>query len=212
MRRLACSVPAMQSAAQSRAILLFVKYPEPGRVKTRIAASVGPEKAAGIYKELVARVWSQLPADAEIVVCYDPSGRGDEVRAWLPGAARYEPQVAGDLGVRLRAAVDGAFAHGATQVAVIGSDCVELTADVFAETWEALKRSEVVLGPTTDGGYYLVALRSPVTAIFENIRWSTEHTLADTMAQAGSASVHLLQRLNDVDTYEDWLASPCSSH
>ncbi len=202
----------MQSAAQSRAILLFVKYPEPGRVKTRIAASVGPEKAAGIYKELVARVWSQLPANSEIVVCYDPPGRGDEVRAWLPGAARYESQVAGDLGARLRAAVEGAFAHGATQVAVIGSDCVELTSEVFAETWEALKLSEVVLGPTTDGGYYLVALRSPKTAIFENIRWSTEHTLADTMARAGSASVHLLQKLNDVDTYEDWLASPCSSH
>ena len=201
----------MQSAAQSRAILLFVKYPEPGRVKTRIAASVGPEKAAAIYKQLVARVWSQLPADAQIVVCYDPPGRGDEVRAWLPHAARYEPQVAGDLGTRLRAAVDGAFANGATQVAVIGSDCVELKPEIFAETWETLELSDIVLGPTSDGGYYLVALRSPMPAIFQNIRWSTEHTLADTMAQAGSASVHLLRNLNDVDTYEDWLASPVFS-
>lgn len=201
----------MQSAAQRRAIVLFVKYPEPGRVKTRIAATVGAEKAALIYKKLVARVWSQLPADAEVVVCYDPPARGDDVRAWLPGAARYEPQVAGDLGVRLRAAVDGAFASGAERVAVIGSDCVELTARSFAETWDALKLSEVVLGPTIDGGYYLVALRRPMPAIFENIRWSTEHTLADTMVQARSVSVHLLRTLSDVDTYEDWLASPLFS-
>ena len=202
----------MKSAAQRRVILLFVKYPEPGRVKTRIAATVGPEKAAGIYKALVAHVRSQLPADSEVVVCYDPPSFGEQVRAWLPGAAHYEPQVDGDLGARLRAAVDGAFAAGAARVVVIGSDCVELKPDLFAETWDALNHSEVVLGPTTDGGYYLVGLRRPWPAIFENIRWSTRHTLADTIAQAGTAPVHLLQRLNDVDTYEDWLASPCSSH
>ena len=201
----------MQSAAQRRAILLFVKYPEPGRVKTRIAATVGPEKAALIYKKLVARVWSQLPAEVEVTVCYDPPERDEEVREWLPRAARYQPQVAGDLGARLRVAVDSAFAEGAARVAVIGSDSVELTPEVFAQTWDALDRSEVVLGPTHDGGYYLVALRRPMSAIFENVRWSTEHTLADTIAQAGAAPVHILPMLNDVDTYEDWLASPLFS-
>ena len=105
----------MKSAAQRQVILLFVKYPEPGRVKTRIAATVGPEKAAGIYKALVAHVRSQLPADSEVVVCYDPPSFGEQVRAWLPGAAHYEPQVDGDLGARLRAAVDGAFAAGAAR-------------------------------------------------------------------------------------------------
>ena len=165
-------------------ILLFVKYPQPGRVKTRIAATVGADAATAIYKELVARVWAQLPADAAITVCYDPAERGEEVRAWLPGAARYEAQAAGDLGVRLRVAVGSAF----------------------AKTWERLDHAELVLGPTDDGGYYLIAMRRPMPALFENIRWSTEHTLADTLAQAGAAPTHLLPRLRDVDTHEDWLA------
>ena len=187
-------------------ILLFVKYPQPGRVKTRIAATVGADAATAIYKELVARVWSQLPADAAITVCYDPAERGEEVRVWLPGAARYEAQAAGDLGARLRMAVGSAFANGAAKVAVIGSDCVDITPAIFAETWERLDHAEVVLGPTDDGGYYLIALRRPRPALFENIRWSTEHTLADTLAHAGAAPTHLLPRLRDVDTHEDWLA------
>ncbi len=187
-------------------ILLFVKYPQPGRVKTRIAATVGADAATAIYKELVARVWAQLPADAAITVCYDPAERGEEVRAWLPGAALYEAQAAGDLGVRLRVAVSSAFANGAAKVAVIGSDCVDITPAIFAETWQRLDHAEVVLGPTDDGGYYLIALRRPTPALFENIRWSTEHTLADTLAQAGAAPTHLLPKLRDVDTHEDWLA------
>ena len=187
-------------------ILLFVKYPQPGRVKTRIAATVGADAATAIYKELVARVWAQLPADAAITVCYDPAERGEEVRAWLPGAALYEAQAAGDLGVRLRVAVGSAFANGAAKVAVIGSDCVDITTAIFAETWQRLDHAEVVLGPTDDGGYYLIALRRPMPVLFENIRWSTEHTLADTLAQAGTAPTHLLPKLRDVDTHEDWLA------
>ena len=187
-------------------ILLFVKYPQPGRVKTRIAATVGADAATAIYKELVARVWAQLPADAAITVCYDPAERGEEVRAWLPGAALYEAQAAGDLGVRLRVAVGSAFANGAAKVAVIGSDCVDITPAIFAETWQRLDHADLVLGPTDDGGYYLIALRRPMPVLFENIRWSTEHTLADTLAQAGAAPTHLLPKLRDVDTHEDWLA------
>ena len=201
MRRFAVRVAAMPNT-----ILLFVKYPQPGRVKTRIAATVGADAATAIYKELVARVWAQLPADAAITVCYDPAERGEEVRAWLPGAARYEAQAAGDLGVRLRMAVGSAFANGEAKVAVIGSDCVDITPALFAETWQRLDHAEVVLGPTDDGGYYLIALRRPMPALFENIRWSTEHTLADTLAQTGAAPTHLLPKLRDVDTHEDWLA------
>ena len=190
-----------------RVILLFVKWPEPGRVKTRIAATAGAGRAAEIYRELVARVCAQLPRATPVVVHFDPPERHAEIVAWLapglPLPAGFEPQVRGDLGARLRAAFASAFAAGWEQAAVIGSDCVEITPAIFAEAWEA---EDAAIGPTEDGGYYLLALRREQPALFENIRWSTGDTLDDTLSRAESAGVqmHRLPVLGDVDTEADW--------
>ena len=193
-----------------RVILIFVKYPQPGTVKTRIAATVGDVRAAEIYRELVARVWAALPRDTPVTVCFEPSHRRAEVEAWLPGAARYEAQAAGDIGVRLQCAVASAFSRGCETVAVVGSDCVDITPEVFAEVWDKLRTHDLVLGPAHDGGYYLLGLNAPNPALFENIRWSTEHTLADTLARAHDHRTHLLKPLADIDTHADW-EKICSS-
>jgi hypothetical protein len=191
-----------------RVILLFVKWPELGRVKTRIAATAGVERAAEIYRELVARVCAQLPLATPVIVHFDPPERRADIEAWLapklPPSSSFEPQVRGELGARLLAAFASAFSAGWEHVAVIGSDCVEITPAIFSEAWDA---EDAAIGPTEDGGYYLLALRRDQPALFENIRWSTSDTLADTLAQAKASSIRMrrLPTLNDVDTESDWM-------
>lgn len=194
-----------------RAVLIFVKYPEPGRVKTRLAATVGAEQAAEIYERLVAEVFARLPDDAEVIVCFDPAERGGEIRRWIGGLTgkgplRFLPQAAGDLGERLERAFAEAFALGFGQVAAIGTDCIEIDAPIFDETWTALGEHDVVLGPSEDGGYYLIALAAPCPPLFHGIAWSGASVLADTLARAAAAGlrVHRLPVRLDVDTEEDW--------
>lgn len=194
-----------------RAILLFVKYPEPGRVKTRLAATVGADAAARIYRRLVAAVLGSLPEGGDLVVAFDPPEKRAEIVAWLGEAlaGRYTvflPQAAGDLGARLERAFAETFTLGFENVAVIGSDCIELTPATFSATWQALATHDAVLGPSTDGGYYLLALRQPCAALFHGIAWSTATVRAETLARAQTAGLrmHELAALPDIDTEADW--------
>ena len=180
-------------------------------MKTRLAATVGAEMAADIYRRLVAAVLAGLPTDDELIVVFDPSEKRAQVAEWLQGSLAgrrvdFIAQAAGDLGVRLEQAFAAAFARGFAKVAVIGSDCIELTPSAFSETWQALDTHDAVLGPSTDGGYYLLALRQPCPALFHGIAWSTEAVRAQTLAQAQAAglSVHELAALPDIDTEADW--------
>ena len=194
-----------------RAILLFVKHPEPGKVKTRLAATLGAEMAADIYRRLVAAVIAALPDGDDLIVVFDPPEKRAEVAEWLGSLlagrhADFAPQAARGLGGRLEQAFAEAFARGFEKVAVIGSDCIELNPAVFSETWEALETHGAVLGPSIDGGYYLLALRQPCAALFRGIAWSTDAVRAQTLAHARAAglAVHELAALPDIDTETDW--------
>ena len=195
----------------NRAVLVFVKWPEPGRVKTRLAAKLGDTAAADVYRKLVARVFARLPRNAELLVFFEPVTRRDDIEQWLRELDRtrtshFAAQSSGDLGVRLTRAFEHAFSFGHEHVAAVGTDCIDLDAALFEKTWEALKQHEVVLGPAEDGGYYLVALRALQPTLFRGMDWSTDHVLAQTLARAAAADlrVFLLPRRYDVDTYEDW--------
>ena len=194
-----------------RAILLFLKWPEPGRVKTRLAATLGAERAAEIYRLLVAEVVRRLPDDAELVVMYDPTEKCVEIEAWLRGlcgvrAVRFLAQAQGGLGVRLERAFAAAFALGFGKVAAIGSDCIGIAPEIFAEAWRALDAGGAAIGPSEDGGYYLLALRGECARLFDGIAWSTGEVFTQTMERAREAGlgVHVLPTLRDVDTEEDW--------
>ncbi len=193
-----------------RAILLFVKYPEPGRVKTRLAATIGPTPAARAYRRLVAHVCRELPDAAEILVFFDPPAAQQRIEEWLrpllPRSFSLIPQAAGDLGERLQAAFAITFERGAGRALVIGTDCVEMTPATFSEAFAALDHADCAIGPTMDGGYYLLGLRAPAPILFRDIAWSTGRTFADTLAQAsaGGLSLKILERLHDVDDEADW--------
>lgn len=180
-------------------------------MKTRLAEGVGAEMAAQIYRKMVALVFRNLPPDVDVIACFDPAERRAEIESWLaeiPGGngIRYLAQSGGDLGERLERAFTFVFSLGFERVAVIGTDCLEIDAAIFQETWTALGRKDVVLGPTEDGGYYLMALSKPCPALFRGISWSTDKVLAESRAAAEreNLSVHLLPVRIDVDCEEDW--------
>ncbi|MFP6875151.1 MAG: TIGR04282 family arsenosugar biosynthesis glycosyltransferase, partial [Verrucomicrobiales bacterium] len=211
-------------------LLIFVKWPEPGTVKTRLAQSVGNQEAAEIYRILVRRVLKLLtPLMANRADCSDyeavttwllfaPPSREQEATEWLQGEAfsagwhsgriTVKPQACGDLGNRLRVAFGQGFAAGFERVAAIGTDCVELDAGLLRESWRQLSGNcDLVFGPATDGGYYLVAMNCPeARVVFDDIPWSSGLTLTRSLEVAGRSGFNatLLEQLGDVDTIDDW--------
>lgn len=164
-----------------------------------------------IYRILVERICAVLPRDScRVIVHFDPPEKQHEVEAWLrpllPENAKFVPQNPGDLGARLAHAFSKTFADGFQKAAVIGSDCVELNGETFGTAFQKLEGHDCVLGPTDDGGYYLLGLKATQPALFQNIAWSTEQTFAQTLDRARDAglTVALLPQLRDVDTESDW--------
>jgi uncharacterized protein len=187
-------------------LIIFVKAPRLGTVKTRLARSLGESAALSAYCELVETLFLHLEDVREVELRFAPDDSQSEIQRWLKPGWQATPQGSGDLGDRLIAAFSDAFAAGATRVVVIGSDCPAVTPADIRAAWTALQMTDVVLGPALDGGYWLIGLRQPQPVLFEKMPWSTNAVLNETVERARAArlSVHLLRRLSDVDTERDW--------
>ena len=188
-------------------LLVFVKAPRPGMVKTRLAAALGAEPAAALYRAIAAEeIRRTAPRDAEYdrVFCFDPPDAKGEIARWLPGEA-LRPQEGPDLGARMARAFADAFDAGARRVAIVGTDVQSCGRERVAEAFHALDDHDLVLGPTHDGGYYLVALDRPRPALFQAMPWSTPSVLPATAERAGvlGLAVRMLDPLRDIDTVED---------
>ncbi|MBI4423099.1 MAG: TIGR04282 family arsenosugar biosynthesis glycosyltransferase [Elusimicrobia bacterium] len=191
-------------------LLVFLKAPAPGRVKTRLAAGIGARAAARAHVALSRATRDALAAarGLRVVWVYAAAPRFRDL-AWLgrpPGEVW--PQGKGDLGTRLEAAFARAFARGAPAALAIGADCPELGARRLEAAAAALRAAEVVVCPAEDGGYALIGLRAPRPALFRAIPWSSPRTLAATLARARSLglSVRRLERVSDVDRPADLAA------
>ena len=200
-------------------LLVFARVPALGRVKTRLAAGVGEPVALAIYHELLAItrtaiVEARVPATVWLADTVGQHPTDEEMQHWPNIAARCQP--AGDLGTRMTAAFAAAFAAGAGRVAIIGTDCPGLRAAHLTQAFALLEAHDVVLGPATDGGYYLLGLGQPQPELFQNKAWSTDSVMADTLADAHRLGlrVALLPELRDVDTAADlaaWRAETVSA-
>jgi rSAM/selenodomain-associated transferase 1 len=193
----------------SRTILVFARHPEPGRVKTRLAATAGPERAAELYRGWVGDVFAVLQplrGPARLVCCFDGAPRASFAE-WDHLADEWWPQPAGDLGKRLAAAFRVALEEGGPTVAV-GTDCLEMDAVLVGQAFDLLAGHDLVFGPTPDGGYYLVGMSADRPGLFDGVRWSSTDTLADHLDRCRERgwSVALLPGRHDIDTWEDWLA------
>ncbi len=192
---------------QSTALLVFLKAPIEGNVKTRLAETIGSKQALLCYQALVERQLSALPPSSRVEIHFSPGAAGDLIRAWLGNDFEYHPQVEGDLGARLSEAVRAAFHRGAERVLCLGGDCPGLGQAQLAAGIRALQDGrDGVIGPTEDGGYYLIGLNAPHTALFESIPWSSEHTFQASMERAKALPLDLepLEMLYDVDREADW--------
>jgi rSAM/selenodomain-associated transferase 1 len=186
------------------ALSIFLKAPRLGRVKTRLAAEVGDRHALRLYKLMAARALAAAAGAAlDATVWFTPADAGSEMRYWLGEEWPLRPQASGDLGARL-AAASHAVEAGRGWIA-IGGDCPSLTADLLREAAAVVGRGEIVLGPTHDGGYYLLGGPTPLPDLFAAMPWSTEHVLAETRARLAriGATWRELPELRDVDTAAD---------
>jgi rSAM/selenodomain-associated transferase 2/rSAM/selenodomain-associated transferase 1 len=193
---------------------MLTRLPVPGQVKTRLVPALGCARAAEVHRELAERVAAELrplaaTGEAELVVWHE-GGTARAMRAWLGSLPRYEPQGVGDLGGRLRALFEQAFAERAARCVAVGSDCPSMTAGHVRRALQELGQNDVVLGPAADGGYWLVGLRAAAAeralgVLFDDMPWGGSRVLAESLdrARAARLALALLDELADVDRPED---------
>lgn len=192
----------------STAILLFIKAPVRGRVKTRLAAVLGDDVALELYRNFVLDILDTIgKAGHPCSLCYFPFDAGSTVIRWLGEQHDYLAQEGHDLGERMATAFQTLFSRDISRVCLIGSDLPDLPLDIFKEAFDALQTNDAVIGPATDGGYYLIGFRKEtfLPDVFRDIPWGTSAVQEKTsriFKQAGSR-VHLLPHWSDVDTAED---------
>ena len=191
----------------SERLIIFVKAPRPGAVKTRLVPALGPEAAAGLYRALAEAVVEQmqsLSGEYERLLFFTPGDARAEMEAWLRGQA-WIAQDGPDLGARMAAAFDEAFRRGADRVVLVGSDVPGLTSSDVVTALGSLADHDLALGPAMDGGYYLIALGRPQPELFRGIAWGTASVFAATMERAAvlGLTVRVLEPRRDIDTLDD---------
>ncbi|MEE8390197.1 MAG: TIGR04282 family arsenosugar biosynthesis glycosyltransferase [Anaerolineae bacterium] len=190
-------------------LIVYAKRPFPGYAKTRLGADIGIEQAAGVYARLLYTYLLDLLhadlADTRIELSVTKPADVPFFADAFPELV-VRPQIKGDLGQRMAASFAQAFAAGAEVVVLTGSDISGLDGQLVRVAFRALETAPVVIGPASDGGYYLIGMRVPGARIFEGIEWSSERVLAQTKTLAdaqGLAMVHLPEQV-DMDTIEEF--------
>ncbi len=203
------SEPFMGQGAIRNRLVVFTRFPEPGKSKTRLIPALGPREAADLQRKMTehtlswARRWEERHSGSLQV--HFTGSSVESFHEWLGPDLSYCPQSEGDLGSRMHEAFRQAFQEGVGKVVLVGTDCPGLTEDLCQKAFEELDRSEVVLGPAKDGGYYLIGLRRPEEELFRSIPWGTGEVLAQTLERAQSLRLRAscLEILEDVDRPED---------
>ena len=192
------------SELMEKLLIIFVKNPKIGKVKSRLAKSIGDRKALSVYKKLLRRTKEHV-IDLEIDkrVCY--SEMIDQEDLWENSKFQKSLQQGDDLGVRMYNAIKDASKDPYHKICLIGSDIMELTDEIIIRAFSLLDEHDIVLGPSFDGGYYLIGMKSPVKELFLNKKWSTEVVLAETVNKIKKLKLTyaLLPTLNDIDEIED---------
>ncbi len=190
-------------------LIVFARWPEAGTTKTRLIPALGPEGAAHVQRRMTQhtlRITDRLARERGVHVELRYAG-GDETKltSMFGRGRRLRPQGEGDLGARLARAVHESAEAGAGRIVVIGTDCPAITVDLLARAFDALGHGDVVLGPAEDGGYYLVGVQRPHPELFEDIAWSTDRVLEETLRVTAASDLRVtqLEALPDVDRPED---------
>jgi len=199
--------------AMKNHLIVFTRYPIPGTAKTRLIPALGAEGAADLQRQMTEHTLdaiSSLISDEVLLQVRYEGGEESDMKGWLGDAIPFVSQGEGDLGQRMNSAFTGSFKEGFEKAVVIGTDCPSLDSESVMEAFDLLKENTLVLGPATDGGYYLIGIRSDAPwwlyeLVFENIPWGSDQVLNATvnaLAETG-LDLGLLDEKADVDEPED---------
>ncbi|MBD2613389.1 MAG: glycosyltransferase [Nostoc sp. GBBB01] len=190
-------------------LIIFTRYPEPGKTKTRLIPVLGSVGAANLQRQMTEHTILQVKQlqkaiDISVEIWFS-DGDLQLMQKWLGSDLVYQPQGEGDLGLRMARSLLQAFQSGAEKAIIIGTDCPGLNAEILATAFDKLRTFDLVLGPALDGGYYLIGLRQLIPELFANIEWGTANVFQKTVeiAQKVNLSYVNLVSLADVDRPED---------
>lgn len=193
-------------------VIVFAKNPVPNQVKTRLIPTLSPEQAATLYTAFLTDWCETLSklSEVDLVIAYTPAEAESDLRALIGDSAIYIPQTGTDLGERLTSATQWATGQGYTKILLVGSDSPTLPISYISQAFTQLDSRDITIGPSTDGGYYLIGFSVANVAIavpfvFEDIAWSTADVFQQTVTRIRSleATVGLLPPWYDIDTAED---------
>ena len=193
----------------SESLIIFSRYPEPGKTKTRLIPALGAEGAAELQQQMTEHTLNtarKLRALRNLTIeIHFTGGSSEQMVRWLGRDLQYVPQVSGDLGQKLHSALAKAFNLNRRRVVVIGIDCPDLDRTILNNAFNALSDRDLVLGSAQDGGYYLIGLSHFFPQLFQNIAWGTDRVLHQTseIARELKLSLDYLPTLADVDRPED---------
>jgi len=190
-------------------LILFAKLPQAGEVKTRLGRSIGMENAANIYREFAEHAFGIAEElsfmGVETHLCYEPTVDEETIRAWVHRSFSFAPQQGATLGQRMYNAFRKVIEEGAKKAVIIGTDVPELQSTNVAEAFASLDENDIVVGPSADGGYYLLGMKAPLKELFDGIQWSTDTVFKATIARITDLKLSsaVLPVLHDIDTEED---------
>jgi uncharacterized protein len=193
-----------------RCVIVFVRAPQMGTVKTRLEKVIDPYMVLEIYRCFAKDVIDTLKGSADAVrVCFCPSEQKASVVDWLGEALDYFPQIGKNLGERMGNAFMETFNRGFQQAVLVGADIPDLPGAVIRDAFSAIERGEAAIGPSRDGGYYLIGFGRNrfYPSIFNNIRWGANNVFKETLAafQKLGVPLHIGSKWRDIDEYEDLL-------
>jgi uncharacterized protein len=195
----------------NRCLILFVKYPQKGKVKTRLAYDLGEKFVTDLYMNFLLDTLQTVEhGNYNLRIFFHPPEKEKEIEKLCGNNHRYYPQIGRDLGEKMKNSFITCFAEGFDSAIIIGTDCPDLPQSIIDDAFAALDdHNDVVIGPAIDGGYYLIGLKKNIFSpeIFSGLAWGTPAVLKQTMdiLQASALRTKIIQKWRDIDTREDLL-------
>ncbi len=183
-----------------------MRYPVAGTTKTRLIPALGASGAAHVSKKLTEHALQHARQSGYPLALHGTGASRQTLEQWLGTPCQL--QQGEDLGARMRRAIAEAAATGATRLILMGSDCPALTTEIICEGFALLDSHDVVFGPAVDGGYYLIGMRALHQQLFDDMSWSHDQVLAQSLTRLGTLSHGLLPPLHDIDTPADLIHLP----
>ncbi|MDJ0696175.1 TIGR04282 family arsenosugar biosynthesis glycosyltransferase [Mastigocoleus sp. MO_188.B34] len=190
-------------------LIIFSRYPEAGKTKTRLIPTLGPQGAANLQRQMTEYILSKAKQlQNQILVSLEirfAGGNTQLMKDWLGSDIAYQAQGEGDLGMRMARSLSEAFQNGAEKSIIIGTDCPSIELEILKLAFEYLTDKDLVLGRAIDGGYYLIALRRSIPELFVDVDWGTDKVFQQTVniAKRLNLAVDNLPTLADIDRPED---------